>query len=84
MTKAAFVAAARRLTMTLRGNLLTLEPRRFRSGSVGWRWAGEVVEVLDGEPVRCLVAIQITARGSGKWPEDEEAIPLVWSEAGNQ
>lgn len=84
LTRFLFSRTARALGLTFRGNAMLIEPRRFRSGSMGWRHSGEVIEVIGGVPCRAIFTLQVTIRGSKHWPEIEETaeepVELAWAE----
>lgn len=87
LTRTLFTKTARALSIVFRGKTTLIEPRRFRTGSMGWRTSGEIIEVIGGEPCRCVFTLMVTVRGSKNWPEivetNEEPVDLAWAEEEN-
>jgi hypothetical protein len=72
-SKAAFLAAATPLAITIDGQSHTADVKSFSTGSVGWNVNGKVTVMVNGQAVRCQCSLNLTAIGSKDWPENSPA-----------
>jgi hypothetical protein len=64
-----FLTNAKSLPIVIDGQPQAAEPKRFSTNSVGWNVNGKVTLMVNGQPVRCQVSLNITAIGSKEWEE---------------
>jgi hypothetical protein len=67
MTQTEFCQTATPRPITLEKMPLTATPVRHKAGSCGWRWKGALYIQVNGEWVKCLASLTLTAVGSKKW-----------------
>lgn len=71
MSNAEFLETAEPLTVTVGGTPLEVEPKAFKTGSVGFHASGPINVMVDGKVVKVQANILLTVVGSK--PETESA-----------
>eukprot|EP00918_Siedleckia_nematoides_P094501 GHVU01207523.1.p1 GENE.GHVU01207523.1~~GHVU01207523.1.p1 ORF type:complete len:346 (-),score=81.98 GHVU01207523.1:123-1160(-) len=67
MSKQEFLDQAEGFRCNIGGNELTIEPREFKTGSVGWGYCGKLPIPIGSTPVTAQVTFNITVVGSKEW-----------------
>lgn len=71
MTRKEFIKAAKSQKITLDGVEVTVQPKQFSTGTVGW-FTNEKRDftLKNGKTVRCQVQLQLFVCGSKTWQEE--------------
>jgi hypothetical protein len=68
-TKNEFMAGAQSFEIQIGDQKLSVDPKKFSTGSVGFFANGKVTLQVGGQPVKMQANITLTAVGSKEWPE---------------
>ncbi len=70
MNKKEFMAGAEAFTIQIGEQTLSVDPKKFSTGSVGFFANGKVTLTIGGKPVKMQANINLTTVGSKEWPEE--------------
>lgn len=70
ISRSEFAAKAKPLTAEINGQGRIVSTKEFSTGSLGWYENGKITVMIDGKPVACTMAIQITVIGSKELPQE--------------
>jgi len=77
ITRQAFRAGAKPVTVTIGGNSFTAAVKEFSTGSLGWYLNGKAEIEVGGVPVQVQIGLNLTIVGSKELPPDAAAAPAA-------